>query len=115
MHVSETDRQTDGAAPTEGGTQAPSRMDGFAGVEDWTRPPHARGDRRLTARALVALALANARYWTSVALQVRRELRCWEHRARAIEDPELRVLALSKLRGEGFNAEAAAMAATLAP
>ena len=42
-------------------------------------------------------------------------MRHWEARARAIEDPELRALALKKLRGEGFNAEAAAMAATIAP
>jgi tetraprenyl-beta-curcumene synthase len=72
-------------------------------------------DRRLTARALVALALANARYWFTVAAQVRRQLRHWERRAQAIEDPELRTLALEKLATEGFNAEAAAIAATLAP
>jgi tetraprenyl-beta-curcumene synthase len=63
----------------------------------------------------MALVLANARYWTSVAPIVRRELARWERHARAIEDPELRVLALSKLRCEGFHAEAAAMLATLAP
>lgn len=42
-------------------------------------------------------------------------MRHWEARAQAIEDPELRALALEKLRTEGFNAEAAAMAATIAP
>ncbi len=68
-----------------------------------------------TARVLAAFALANARYWLCMAAQVRREMRHWETRARAIEDPELRALALSKLRAEGFNAEAAAMAATIAP
>jgi len=72
-------------------------------------------NRRLAARALVALALANARYWFTVAAQVRRQLRHWERRAQAIEDPELRSLALEKLATEGCNAEAAAMAATLAP
>ena len=46
---------------------------------------------------------------------MRRELRRWEQRALAIEDPALRALALEKLRGEGFHAEAAAMLATLAP
>ena len=71
--------------------------------------------RTLPARALVAFALANARYWAYVARHVRREMRHWETRARAIEDPELRALALDKLRAEGFNAEAAAMAATIAP
>jgi hypothetical protein len=50
-----------------------------------------------------------------MAAQVRSEMRHWEARARAIEDPELRALALGKLRTEGFNAEAAAMAATIAP
>ena len=79
------------------------------------RSAHVAGDRRLAARALVALALANARYWSTVAAQVRRQLRHWESRAQAIEDPELRALALCKLHTEGFNAEAAAMAATLAP
>jgi tetraprenyl-beta-curcumene synthase len=72
-------------------------------------------DRRLQARAGLALVLANARYWTSVASVVRRELERWELRAQAIEDPELRRLALAKLHGEGFHAEAAAMLATLAP
>jgi tetraprenyl-beta-curcumene synthase len=72
-------------------------------------------DRRLVARAALALVLANARYWTSVAPIVRRELRRWERRAQAIEDPELRALALDKLHSEGFHAEAASMLATLAP
>lgn len=67
------------------------------------------------ARVLAAFALANARYWLCMAAQVRREMRHWEARAEAIEDPELRALALEKLRAEGFNAEAAAMAATIAP
>ena len=71
--------------------------------------------RTRAAQSAGALALANARYWTSVALHVRRAMRHWESRARAIVDPELRELALSKLHAEGFNAEAAAMAATLAP
>lgn len=68
-----------------------------------------------TARALGAFALANARYWLTVAGEVRAQMRHWEARARAIEDPGLRELALEKLREEGFNAEAAAMAATIAP
>ncbi|HTC58555.1 MAG TPA: DUF2600 family protein [Solirubrobacteraceae bacterium] len=72
-------------------------------------------DPRRAARVLVAFSLANARYWTCVATQARREMRHWEARAQAIEDPELRGLALEKLRAEGFNAEAAAMAATIAP
>jgi tetraprenyl-beta-curcumene synthase len=75
----------------------------------------ALGDRRLAARAGAELILANARYWTTVAPTVRAELARWERRARAIEDPQLRTLALGKLHGEGFHAEAAAMLATLAP
>ncbi len=73
------------------------------------------GDRRLVARAGLALVVANARYWTSVAPVVRAELQRWELRAQAIEDPELRALALEKLHDEGFHAEASAMLATLAP
>ena len=75
----------------------------------------ALGNRRLVARAGLALVSANWRYWTSVAPVVRSELKRWEAEARAIEDPELRGLALSKLGEEGFHAEAAAMLATLAP
>jgi tetraprenyl-beta-curcumene synthase len=75
----------------------------------------ALGDRRLIARAGVSLVLANGRYWTSVAPVVRRELERWELRAQAIDDPEVKALALSKLDDESFHAEAAAMLATLAP
>jgi tetraprenyl-beta-curcumene synthase len=63
----------------------------------------------------MAFVLVNVRYWTGVARQVREQLRRWRTRARAIEDPSLRALALGKLDQEGFNAELAAMLATLAP
>ncbi|HST32801.1 MAG TPA: DUF2600 family protein [Solirubrobacteraceae bacterium] len=63
----------------------------------------------------MALAVANVRYWTSVATVVRGELRRWQARAGAIADPDLRALARKKLHDEGFHAEAAAMLATLAP
>src|ERR1700735_2167569 len=72
-------------------------------------------DRTMAARALAAFALANARYWTGVAGHVRREMCHWQTRAQAIGDPELRALALAKLSTEGFNAEAAAIDATIAP
>jgi tetraprenyl-beta-curcumene synthase len=72
-------------------------------------------DRRLLVRTVGALVLANARYWPRVWPLVRSELRRWEIRAREIEDPELRALALSKLADEHFNAEVAATLATLAP
>jgi tetraprenyl-beta-curcumene synthase len=71
--------------------------------------------RWLLARAGAALVLANVRYWTTVAPLVRTQLARWEHRARAIGDPQLRRLALGKLRDERFNAEVAATLATLAP
>lgn len=83
--------------------------------EDAELPSSTLGDRRFVARAGLALLVANARYWSTVAPVVRGELRRWESRARAIEDPELRALALEKLRSESFHAEAAAMLATLAP
>jgi len=63
----------------------------------------------------MALVLANARYWPTVAPLVRGELRRWERRAQAINDRCLRALALEKLHEERFNAEVAATLATLAP
>jgi tetraprenyl-beta-curcumene synthase len=70
---------------------------------------------RFTARASFELVLANGRYWMSIAPIVRRELKRWKVRADSIDDPKLRALALSKLEGESFHAEAAAMLATFAP
>jgi tetraprenyl-beta-curcumene synthase len=75
----------------------------------------ALGDRKLLARSVLALGVANVRYWPSVWPLVRAQLRRWELRARAIEDPELRELAIGKLHSEAFNAEVAATLATLAP
>ena len=63
----------------------------------------------------IALALTNARYWTSVAPLTRAQLKRWEYRALRISDLELRTLALTKLQTEGFNTEVAATLATLAP
>ncbi len=65
--------------------------------------------------ATVALVVANARFWPTVLPVVRRELRRWDRRARAIPDPVLRAQAVAKLRGERFNAEVAATLATLVP
>jgi hypothetical protein len=73
------------------------------------------GDRRLCARAGIALLLANARYWPTVAPRVRSALGHWGERAAAIPDPILSRLAIEKLRDERFNAEVAATLATLAP
>lgn len=72
-------------------------------------------DRRLLAHAGLALVLANARYWTTVAPKVRAELAHWRARAIKIEDPELRTLALHTLQQEGLAAEVAATLATLTP
>jgi tetraprenyl-beta-curcumene synthase len=72
-------------------------------------------DRRLAVRAGMALALVNVRYWCTVAPQARRQLHCWRQCAETIDDPVLRTTALLKLDDEGFNAEAAALLATLAP
>lgn len=69
----------------------------------------------IRAAPLEALALANARYWPSVAPAVWRELALWREPATRIDDPTLRQLAVSKLREEYFNAEVAATLATLAP
>ncbi len=72
-------------------------------------------NRWLLARSGMALALANVRYWSTVAPVVRTQLARWERAAHAIPDPELRALALGKLRDERFNAEVAATLGTLAP
>lgn len=53
-------------------------------------------------------------YWLRVFPCARSELRRWEARARLIPDPELRALALAKLREEGSCAEGVAAFALLA-
>jgi tetraprenyl-beta-curcumene synthase len=63
----------------------------------------------------LALGVANARYWSTVAPLVRAQLAHWERRAREIPDPVLQRLACSKLRRERLNVEVAATLATLAP
>jgi tetraprenyl-beta-curcumene synthase len=99
------------AAAGAGRRQAPRRAGACARPE----PAVERLDRRLAARAGLALALVNVRYWSHVAPLAREELERWRRRARTIDDPVLRALALAKLDEEGFNAEAAAMLATIAP
>jgi hypothetical protein len=73
------------------------------------------GDHPLTVRVSVALVLANARYWSTIAPLVRRQLDYWTQRAESIPDPVLNEIALANLRDEGFNAQATATLATLAP
>jgi hypothetical protein len=68
-----------------------------------------------SARAFAGLLLANTRYWTGPASLARAQIRHWRTQAQAIEQPALRELALAKLREESFNAQAAAVLATIAP
>ncbi len=63
----------------------------------------------------LALARANLSYWPTVAPVVHEQLAHWEARAAAIQDPQLRALALGKLRAERFNPQLAATLATQAP
>lgn len=63
-----------------------------------------------SARSGAALAL----YWMRVLPLARRELRRWEAEARAIPDPALRTLALTKLDEEGICAEGVAAFGILA-
>ena len=67
------------------------------------------------ARMGLALVLANARYWSTVAPLVHTQLDYWRRRAEEIPDPALQEVALANLREEGFNAQATATLATLAP
>jgi tetraprenyl-beta-curcumene synthase len=73
------------------------------------------GDRPLMVRVSVALVLANARYWSTIAPLVHAQLDYWTLRAENIPDPALHEVALANLREEGFNAQATATLATLAP
>lgn len=72
-------------------------------------------DLRLIAGAGRALALMSALYWTTVVPRTQRQVRHWHDRARAIPDPDLRAVALAKLRDERFNVQTAPTFATLAP
>lgn len=71
--------------------------------------------RRLIVGVCAALIRANLRYWPLITPRVRFQLRRWQQMAGAIPDPQLRRLALTKLREEHLNVEAAATLATLAP
>ena len=73
------------------------------------------GDHSLMLRVSVALLCANARYWSTVAALVHTQLDHWTQRAEDIPDPALQRVALANLREEGFNAQATATLATLAP
>jgi tetraprenyl-beta-curcumene synthase len=69
----------------------------------------------LVVKAWAALLVANFRYWRTVAAVADERIEHWRSRAEAIPDEATRTLALSKLDGERFNAEAGAMLATFAP
>ena len=89
------------------------RVHSYARVRADVRGP--ASVRLPVARANAWLLIANARYWRTVAPVARAELRRWERRARSIDDPVARRVALEKLRREGFNAEVAATLAVFAP
>jgi tetraprenyl-beta-curcumene synthase len=72
-------------------------------------------NRLLTARMSLALVVANARYWSTVAPLVQAQLDRWTRHAARIPDPTLQAVAVLNLREEGFNAQATATLATLAP
>jgi tetraprenyl-beta-curcumene synthase len=61
-----------------------------------------------------ALTRASLLYWLIIFPRARREVRRWFGTASAISDPELRALALEKLRSEALVAEGAAAFAILA-
>jgi hypothetical protein len=63
---------------------------------------------------VLALALCQARYWTTVEPQVRELLARYSARALGIADPIARDIALDKLKGQRMHAQAAATFATLA-
>jgi tetraprenyl-beta-curcumene synthase len=71
--------------------------------------------QRADARDAAVTLRSLAHYWLGILPLVRRELTQWEHRARAIPDPLLRSQAITTLRLERMNAEAAAVFATLVP
>lgn len=76
---------------------------------------HASKDPRLALQTSIALVLANARYWTTVAPLTHRQLQHWKDRADQIPDPALKKIAQTAHRQESFNAQATATLATLAP
>lgn len=66
-------------------------------------------------RDMLAVVAVICRYYISIALPVRRQLRILHLRAQQIPDLELRRMALAKLADEHLNAQAASVFATLAP
>lgn len=73
------------------------------------------GDHPLTARMGLTLGLANARYWSTIAPHVRTQLDYQTLRAEEIPNSTFQAVALANLREEGFNTQATATLATLAP
>ncbi len=73
------------------------------------------GDHPLTARMSMALVLANLAIGAPSRRSFALDSTTGDARADAIPDPALRQVALVNLREEGFNAQATATLATLAP
>ena len=63
----------------------------------------------------LTLVLTNLRYWSTVAPQVHKQLERWERHTEQITDSTLQEVAVENIREEGFNAQATATLATLAP
>jgi len=76
------------------------------------RTKHHRRHAIVDAAALLGTLV---RYWATIFPLARRELAHWRARAEAIPDTTLRRLAQHTLEHEGFNAEGAALFATIAP
>lgn len=67
------------------------------------------------ARDVAGMVAVVCRYYLLISWRARRQLRRWHRRAERIADPDLRAMALDKLRGESLHAQAAAVFATTAP
>lgn len=66
-------------------------------------------------RDVVAMVAVVGRYYLLISWRVGRQLRRWRERAARIADPELREMAVVKLREEYLHSQAAAVFATTAP
>jgi tetraprenyl-beta-curcumene synthase len=77
--------------------------------------PICRRSRRRELTDALALVETLACYWLTIFPLARRELCCWQERAKAIPHPGLRCVAWNTLTSEGLNAEGAALFAMLAP
>lgn len=90
-------------------------MSSLAVASRFSRAQAERARRPRVLRPVMALLVANLRYWRTVAPVVHGELTHWRRTAAGVPEPGLRRAALDKLGRERFNVEVAATLATLAP